>query len=235
MTVSRQQRGDGPGHGALHAGRRDVRRPDDLVPDARRRPIGDVVADQLQSGHRRSDGGRRRRGGRWNGGGGMITGAAGAGAAGTAGAVGLMAPRASTGATGRGRETAARLAAARRATGGPASGNRRHGGAGGARVRRGEGEGETGAGGATVATGGMHGGTGGAGPGATGGAGGSPSDAGVTPPPQPPAGCSCDFGSDAPGPGAFLFSLLGGGLAIRSRRGRKGSSTQAPRGAPRSC
>jgi hypothetical protein len=104
----------------------------------------------------------------------------------------------------------------------------------------GTGESETGAGGAIVSTGGMPG-SGGAGPSPSGDAGASPSDAGVTPPPQPPTGCSCDFGSNRPGPGAFLFSLLGGGLAIRSRRGRKGgrksmgSSAQPPRGLPGSC
>ena len=58
----RQQRGDGPRHRALHAGRRDVRRPDDLVPDPRGRAVGDAVARRLQPGQR-GDGGRRRRAG----------------------------------------------------------------------------------------------------------------------------------------------------------------------------
>ncbi len=156
---------------------------------------------------------------------GMVTGAAGAGASGTAGASGLAG---STGATG--------LAGNSGSAGGGATGTAGASGetgAGGATGAGGEGEGETGAGGG-VAIGGTPGGTGGVGPGATGGAGGNPLDAGVTPP-QPPAGCSCDFGSEAPGPGAFLFGLLGGGLAIRSRRGRKGVSTQASRSVPRSC
>ena len=152
-------------------------------------------------------------------GGGMITGAGGTGTGGMAGASGLAG---STGATGM--AGASGSGGASGAAGG--SGEPGAGGMGGAKGAGGEGEGEPGAGGAT---GGMHGGAGGAGPGATGGAGGSPIDAGMTPTPQPPAGCSCDFGSDAPGPGAFLFSLLGGGLAIRSRRGRKAASAQAPR------
>ena len=55
----RQQRGDGPGHRALHAGRRDVRWSDDLVPGARGRAINDAVAHRLQPGYGWS--GRRRR------------------------------------------------------------------------------------------------------------------------------------------------------------------------------
>ena len=155
------------------------------------------------------------------------------GAGGTAGASGLAGTTGATGVAGNsGSAGAIGTGGASGAAGG--SGETGAGGIGGARGAGGEGEGEPGAGGATVATGGMHGGTGGAGPGATGGSGGSPSDAGVTPP-QPPAGCSCDLVPDAPGPGAFLFSILGGGLAVRSRRGRKGSSAQAPRGVSRSC
>ena len=159
-------------------------------------------------------------------GGGMTTGAAGAvggtGAGGAPGAGGAVSTGGATGVAGTSGQTGAGGIG-----GAPGTGGEGQAGAG-------EGEGETGAGGG-VATGGMHGSTGGVGPGATGGVGGSPSDAGVTPPPQPPAGCSCDFGPDSPGPGAFLFSLLGGGLAIRSRRGPKRSSTQVPRGAPGSC
>ena len=163
-------------------------------------------------------------------GGGMITGAGGVtGAAGMAGASGLAGATGgaiATGGTGGGAGEGGVTGASGIGGANGAGGEGQGGG--------GEGEGETGAGG-TVSTGGMQG-TGGAGAAATGGVGGSKSDAGETPPPQPPAGCSCAFGSDdAPGPGAFLFSLLGGGLAIRSRRGRKGSSTQASRGAPRSC
>ena len=150
-----------------------------------------------------------------------------AGASGLAGATGVAGNSGSAGAIGSGGASGAAGAAG-------GSGETGAGGIGGARSSGGEGEGGPGAGGAAVSTGGVYGSTGGAGPGATGGAGGSPSDAGETPP-QPPAGCSCDFGSDAPGPGAFLFSLLGGGLAIRSRRRGKGASTQAPRGVSRSC
>ena len=169
-------------------------------------------------------------------GGGMTSGAGGTtGAGGTAGASGFAGM---TGVTAVGGNGAAGTAGGSGGTGaggiGGAQGAGGEGQGGEGQGGEGQGEGESGAGGATVATGGMHGGTGG-GPGATGGAGGNPVDAGATPQPQSPAGCSCDFSSDAPGPGAFLFSLLGGGLAIRSRRGRKGSSTQAPRGAPRSC
>ena len=168
---------------------------------------------------------------------GITTGAGGAGgASGFAGAAGLAG---TTGATGVGGNSGSAGSGAAGGTSGAAGtgGISGAGGAGaiaGATGAGGEGEGETGAGGTTVSTGGMPG-AGGVGPGATGGAGGSSSDAGTTPPPQSPAGCSCDFGSDTPGPGAFLFSILGGGLAIRSRRGRKRSSAQAPRGAPGSC
>jgi hypothetical protein len=152
-----------------------------------------------------------------------------AGASGHAGATGVAGNSGAAGAIGMGGVSGAAGAAG-------GSGETGAGGIGGAKGAggEGEGEGEPGAGGATVSTGGTHGSTGGAGSGATGGAGGSPSDAGGTPP-QPPAGCSCDFGSDAPGPGAFLFSLLGGGLAIRSRRRGKGASTPTPPGVSRSC
>jgi hypothetical protein len=174
-------------------------------------------------------GGTPGAGGAAGAGGAMTTGAAGAGASGLAGTTGATGMAGNSGSAGSG-------AIATGGTGGAAGGAGGSGetGAGGeGQAGAGEGEGETGAGGG-VATGGMHGGAGGAGPGAIGGDGGSPSDAGVTAP-QSPAGCSCDFSSDAPGPGAFLFSILGGGLAIRSRRGRKAASAQAPRGAPRSC
>ena len=158
---------------------------------------------------------------------GMSTGTGGiAGGSGLAGTTGATGVAGNSGSAGNG---AIGTGGASGAAGGSAETGA--GGIGGAKGSGGEGEGEPGAGGATVATGGMHGGTGGA----SGGTGGSPSDAGVTPTPQPPSGCSCDFGSEAPGPGAFLFSLLGGGLAIRSRRGRRGSSAQAPRAVPRSC
>jgi len=182
-------------------------------------------------------------------GGGMITGAGGGlGAGGMAGSSGLAGTTGATGLAGNSGSAGSGAIAtggASGATGAAGEGGATGaGGIGGAMGAGGEGEGEgqggggegegTGAGGATVSTGGVPG-TGGVGPGATGGAGGSPTDAGVTPPPQPPAGCSCDFGSSTPGPGAFLFSVLGGGLAIRSRRGSKRSSAQPPRGAAGSC
>jgi MYXO-CTERM domain-containing protein len=87
---------------------------------------------------------------------------------------------------------------------------------------RGEGQG-----GGSVATGGHAGGTGGNSEGAIGGGAGHEADAG-TPPPKPPSGgCNCSLGEDLPGPGAFLFSLLGGGLALRGR-GRRAKSARAP-------
>ncbi len=109
MTVSVDNAATVPGHGALHAGRRDVRRPDDLLSGARGRATGDAVARRLQPGHRRDGGrGRRRRGPGAGGmaGGGMITGTAGAGgvtgAGGTAGASGLAGMSGATGGAGHG-------------------------------------------------------------------------------------------------------------------------------------
>ena len=101
----------------------------------------------------------------------------------------------------------------------------------------GAGEGETGAGGAegsdaSVATGGETGGkTGGTGGGGTGG-----HDASVvSPPPQTGAGCNCAFSDDLPGPGACLFTLLGGGLTMRSRRRGRAPSARPSRSVPGSC
>ena len=121
-------------------------------------------------------------------------------------------------------------------------------GAGGSGGAAGAGEGETGAGGggegegsdAAVSTGGKTGGktggTGGADAAATGGSGGKGSDASVVPPPPPTgAGCNCAFSDDLPGPGAFLFTLFGGGLAFRGRRRGKGTSARPSRSAPSSC
>ena len=184
-------------------------------------------------------GGAAGAGGMAGGGGGATSGVSGGGgvtgAGGTGGSAGLAGTTGATGAAGTsgsvvdgGTGVATGAGGVSGAAGAPGEG------------QGGSGEGETGAGGTTVSTGGMPG-TGGAGPSPTGGAGGSPSDAGGTPPPQPPAGCSCDVGSNTPGPGAFLFSILGGGLAVRSRRRRKGkgkgggSSAQPPRGVSGSC
>jgi MYXO-CTERM domain-containing protein len=118
-----------------------------------------------------------------------------AGMTGTTGAAGTSAATGSGGALGSGGESSS-------------------GGAGGA--AGGGGEGEGGAGGdrafdASVSTGGT-------GPSASGGHTGNHLDASVFPTTPPPAGCNCSLGDDVPGPGAFLFSLLGGGLCTRSRR-----------------
>ena len=165
------------------------------------------------------------------GGTGIVTGAAGAGGAvgvgGASGASGLAGMSGATGLAGAG--------------GGAGSGA---GGAGGIGGAAGAGEGETGAGGggegegsdASVSTGGKNGGTGGAGEGATGGSGGNRNDAGVVPPPPPTgAGCNCAFSDDLPGPGAVLFTLFGGGLAIRGRRRGRASSARPSRSVPGSC
>jgi hypothetical protein len=182
---------------------------------------------------------------------GVVTGTAGAGgvtgAGGLAGAPGLAGMTGATGAAGSNGTAGSGGSGAGGAGMAGASGSGGAGAAGASGVtgaggfgggtggagQAGAGEGEGGAGGG-VATGGMHGGTGGAGPSATGGVGGGSADAGATPPPQP-AGCSCELGSEPPGPGAFLISVLSGGLAFVSRRGRKRASTPAPRGLPRSC
>ena len=55
---ARDERGDGAGHRPVHAVRRDLRGPADLVPAARRRPVGHAVARGLQPGRDRY----RRRG-----------------------------------------------------------------------------------------------------------------------------------------------------------------------------
>ncbi len=157
---------------------------------------------------------------------GVVTGVAGAsgmgvagmtGATGTAGSGGLTG---SAGAAGGGGAAGGVGAGGTNVTGGAgaaAGGGGESGGRGGA-----GGEGETGTGG-----GGPHDAsisTGGSGPGATGGHTGNHSDAGVSLTAQPPAGCSCSYGDDAPGPGAFLFSLLGGGLCTRSRRRKRAAA-----------
>ena len=148
------------------------------------------------------------------GGTGVVTGVAGAGGApGSGGASGAGGTPGSGGATGQGGSS----------------------GAGGATGQGGAGE-ETGAGGGEGEGSDASASTGGAGGshGAAGGAAGNHADAGLTPPPGG-GGCSCALGDDAPGPGAFLFSLLGGGLATRLRRRGKRSAARSPRGAPGSC
>jgi hypothetical protein len=165
------------------------------------------------------------------GGAGPVTGAGGAsGASGLAGMSGVTGLAGAGGAAGSGAG----------GIGGAAGGTAGVGGMAGA------GEGETGAGGggegersdASVSTGGKSGGgVGGAGEGATGGSGGNRNDASAVPPPPPTgAGCNCAFSDDLPGPGAFLFTLFGGGLAVRGRRrGKTSSSRPSSRSAPGSC
>jgi MYXO-CTERM domain-containing protein len=75
-------------------------------------------------------------------------------------------------------------------------------------------------GGGVVGTSGAPGGAGAAGNGpAVGGETGNHPDAGgAGATSQPPTGCNCSLGNEVPGPGALLFSLLGGALATRRRR-----------------
>jgi hypothetical protein len=159
------------------------------------------------------------------------TGAAGNGAAGMTGAAGAAGMTGGSGAAGSGAAGTTGAAGNAGVGGlGGVGGAGEETGAGGAGEETGAGGGGEGEGDASVppATGG-HNGKGGAGEGATGGGGGQEADAG-TPPPPSSGGCNCSFGDEAPGPGAFLFSLLGGGLALRGR-GRRGKSAPAPRAA----
>ena len=134
-------------------------------------------------------------------------GAASSGATGSGGAGGNSGATGSAGATGAGGESSPGD------TGGTAGGGEGQGeGQGGVGARAGAGgEGPSDASGSTGSTG----------LGAAGGHTGNHPDASVAPTAQPSAGCNCSLDDDAPGPGAFLFSLLGGGLCTRSRARRR--------------
>jgi hypothetical protein len=165
------------------------------------------------------------------------TGAAGTGATGASGATGAAGngAAATSGAAGNGaggKGAAGNGAAAM--TGETGASGREGGGSGGAGEETGAAGGGGVAGGGSVSTGGHSGGPGGAGEAATGGNGGHPADAGASPPNPTAGGCSCALDDDAPGPGAFLFSLLGGGLAFRDR-GRPRRKPAAPPPAAGSC
>ena len=175
--------------------------------------------------------------------------AGGGGAAGNAGAAGMMGVTGAGGAAGSGGVAGMMGAAGNGGAAGNAgaAGNGAAGTSGAAGNKGGAGAGgesggeETGTGGggegegdASVSTGGHTGGRGGAGAGegATGGGGGHQSDAGYPKPnPQTTGGCNCALGDDAPGPGAALFSLFGGGLAFRVRGRQRGRSAAPPRAA----